>query len=158
MSGFWNHAPCINRRNVFFSRSSLHRFLSVHPHIRGAYVTVKENRAAEGGSSPHAWGLVSTMKPPEKNRTVHPHMRGAYDRLPAYQGQPIRFIPTCVGLMPSVSSSLAISAGSFPQARGLCLRSAPRSGRRPYPPGVFSPQYPWRPSPGTGSSRCRPWP
>ena len=30
---------------------------SVHPHIRGAYITVAEFIKLGGGSSPHTWGI-----------------------------------------------------------------------------------------------------
>ena len=71
---------------------------SVHPHIRGAYVTLSTTTKNIYGSSPHTWGIPDQGRFPgrfcrfiptyvghtnERNEnanrsTVHPHIRGAY--------------------------------------------------------------------------------
>ena len=73
-------------------------YSSVHPHIRGAYLTTCTLALSPSGSSPHTWGIqrlqISTGQllrfiptyvghtragsPPILRRTVHPHIRGAY--------------------------------------------------------------------------------
>src|SRR5690606_8599773 len=49
----------------------------VHPHVRGAHITVVDRRRARGGPSPRAWGSLAQR--------------------PDHVG-PGRSIPTCVGL------------------------------------------------------------
>ena len=79
--------------------SFAHGFISVHPHLRGAYVKSTREWLEDLGSSPPTWGIRlcfsgsnrdiwfiptyvghtlwrSGRKP---NSTVHPHLRGAYD-------------------------------------------------------------------------------
>ena len=71
---------------------------SVHPHIRGAYITNFSRRLSYIGSSPHTWGILDTGNvvfysyrfiPTYVGHTliplatviffsVHPHIRGAY--------------------------------------------------------------------------------
>ena len=78
------------------SKTSLAR--SVHPHVRGEYVTAHARHIGKGGSSPRAWGiLLDDMGGDTKVRfiptcvgntcpmplarpvtTVHPHVRGEY--------------------------------------------------------------------------------
>ena len=78
------------------------RFLSnkrsVHPHMRGEYIEDHGGKFDDGGSSPHAWGILSVhakLEPPPRfiptcvgntgdcvpcgrHDPVHPHMRGEY--------------------------------------------------------------------------------
>ena len=97
-------------------------FLTVHPHIRGAYILERRLQGIYRGSSPHTWGIrlyryLGMVPPP-----VHPHIRGAYERnshvsSPPYGSSPhtwgipehchvvqsqARFIPTYVGHTPQV--------------------------------------------------------
>ena len=71
---------------------------SVHPHIRGAYLTTCTLALSPSGSSPHTWGILTatqtktetarfiptyvghtfSMMPMQNSGAVHPHIRGAY--------------------------------------------------------------------------------
>ncbi len=53
---------------------------TVHPHVCGEHLFIHDDRAITGGSSPRVWGTLSEME--EKSRWS-------------------RFIPTCVGNIPS---------------------------------------------------------
>ena len=53
------------------------------------------------GSSPHAWGRCCSSLIFASFSAVHPHMRGADALLPDVLAIRIRFIPTCVGQMPT---------------------------------------------------------
>ena len=90
---------------------------SVHPHIRGAYITNSLIMMDDSGSSPHTWGIHSAVIQGGQRNTVHPHIRGAYVigpatnrpehgssphtwgilRIAAPIRTPTRFIPTYVG-------------------------------------------------------------
>ena len=52
--------------------------LSVHPHIRGAYVHRYGLSVIGGGSSPHTWGIRLPVSGSTSTLPVHPHIRGAY--------------------------------------------------------------------------------
>ena len=73
--------------------------ISVHPHIRGAYLLVVARHVKTSGSSPHTWGIrkyysiryqlfrfiptyvghtIAVFKQ-VPGKAVHPHIRGAYD-------------------------------------------------------------------------------
>ena len=84
--------------------------LTVHPHIRGAYVSSVRFLSRTFGSSPHTWGILAChfycrqssrfiptyvghtgrISPPPPAPTVHPHIRGAYKyakiRTPKHSG------------------------------------------------------------------------
>ena len=72
--------------------------LSVHPHVRGAYIVLMAGMATGFGSSPRAWGLRRCGF--DWCRLVHgssPRAWGLrYGRTKEHKA--IRFIPTCVGL------------------------------------------------------------
>ena len=73
-------------------------FKSVHPHIRGAYITLASPKVPVTGSSPHTWGIPLPCMARRRTRrfiptyvghtqnpnnganqqAVHPHIRGAY--------------------------------------------------------------------------------
>ena len=91
--------------------------VSVHPHIRGAYLPVFFLVTAFVGSSPHTWGIRFPLGWSTPTRPVHPHIRGAYPLqdvrisksvgssphtwgipcAPLIEGDVNRFIPTYVG-------------------------------------------------------------
>ncbi len=98
---------------------------SVHPHMRGEHVLLRNFADALGGSSPHAWGTwfqvrtasqsgrfiptcvgnISGSNAPPHRWAVHPHMRGEH----------------------SVRSSRNLRlVGSSPHAWGTCGRALPR--------------------------------
>ena len=51
---------------------------TVHPHIRGAYISKSVLVAPGSGSSPHTWGIRSSGFRLVALYLVHPHIRGAY--------------------------------------------------------------------------------
>ena len=53
-------------------------YSSVHPHIRGAYLTTCTLALSPNGSSPHTWGILTSSRTIRKSLAVHPHIRGAY--------------------------------------------------------------------------------
>ena len=91
--------------------------VTVHPHLRGEYVSRRTARNCGSGSSPLAWGIHLNNAPyttirrfiptcvgntPYISRvvyhsSVHPHLRGEYGKCPASCSLCSRFIPTCVG-------------------------------------------------------------
>ena len=80
-------------------------YSSVHPHIRGAYLTTCTLALSPSGSSPHTWGILLQFTPTQSSPRfiptyvghtkncftmqqtppVHPHIRGAYS--PHHGGQ-----------------------------------------------------------------------
>ena len=100
------------------------RWITVHPHMRGADVNGYPIRSGCCGSSPHAWGRccsswsgcpgvrfiptcvgqMSHSPPCPQSGAVHPHMRGADLRFFHHALDAERFIPTCVGQIPAVRS------------------------------------------------------
>ena len=64
---------CVGNTMTYIFQDSLS---SVHPHVRGEYVTAFSAAPTPFGSSPRAWGIL----PPEYQYSLH-----------------FRFIPTCVG-------------------------------------------------------------
>ena len=82
-------------------RTVRENFITVHPHIRGAYLRPHTSRYSGIGSSPHTWGIqaVNLLRPqiirfiptyvghtpgsrcPAHCGSVHPHIRGAYTRI-----------------------------------------------------------------------------
>ena len=51
---------------------------SVHPHIRGAYRSLRKPPTMSSGSSPHTWGIPPAHGDEPRTLLVHPHTRGAY--------------------------------------------------------------------------------
>src|SRR5262245_36064194 len=71
---------------------------AVHPHMRGAHISLMNTMLPTNGSSPHAWGTplpmtaqsysirfiptcvghTMSLRPTTTRRPVHPHMRGAH--------------------------------------------------------------------------------
>ena len=98
-------------------RTVRENFITVHPHIRGAYLRPHTSRYSGIGSSPHTWGIPSCPQWSSPCSAVHPHIRGAYMGRPAkiyvkngssphtwgirlvrpVSVQDVRFIPTYVG-------------------------------------------------------------
>ena len=92
-------------------------YSSVHPHIRGAYLTTSTLALSPSGSSPHTWGILLQFTPTQSSPRfiptyvghtkncftmqqtppVHPHIRGAYLSLCFQAAHIVRFIPTYVG-------------------------------------------------------------
>ena len=76
--------------------------ITVHPHVRGEYDTLKLHDQSAYGSSPRAWGILTThstqnssiwfiptcvgntsrLPSPLSTRPVHPHVRGEYVLVP----------------------------------------------------------------------------
>ena len=112
---------------------------TVHPHMRGEYLSLARKAAAPSGSPPHAWGIlhydglsltVSRFTPTCVGNTlpvratlphipVHPHMRGEY--VPAFHPalRPRRFTPTCVGNTADGNGAFIRHCGSPPHAWGI---------------------------------------
>ena len=72
---------------------------TVHPHVRGAYVLGFMICKQHYGSPPRAWGLYFPKALVCPLGAVHPHVRGAYASSNVISVPPLRFTPTCVGLM-----------------------------------------------------------
>ena len=54
------------------------KIYSVHPHIRGAYLSDQVDGVNINGSSPHTWGILIFVGVDVCCGAVHPHIRGAY--------------------------------------------------------------------------------
>ena len=77
------------------------RLLSVHPHIRGAYVVVDVNGGALTRFIPTYVGHTPKFGAGRSESAVHPHIRGAYKPIMASIPGIPRFIPTYVGHTPA---------------------------------------------------------
>ena len=75
---------------------------TVHPHMRGEYMSGMSDDAMDSGSSPHAWGIRPNL--------CHGHASG-------------RFIPTCVGNTPGQEARLGHSP-VHPHMRGEYLNGS----------------------------------
>ena len=78
---------------------------------------------AQFGSSPRAWGRFCSAKLAYAPFPVHPHVRGADGVCGDELVDHLRFIPTCVGQMAKIQTTLCISPGSSPRAWGRSLIS-----------------------------------
>ena len=75
---------------------------SVHPHVRGEYLTAEGEMSSEVGSPPRAWGIRTPLRIAHAGQQVHPHVRGEYGGGWVYIWDELRFPPTCVGNTPGV--------------------------------------------------------
>ena len=95
---------------------------TVHPHIRGAYLTTCTLALSPNGSSPHTWGILwGGATTPTRLRfipTYVGHTPNFCLRLPVE----IRFIPTYVGHTYTSASRSAAARGSSPPTWGIQLR------------------------------------
>ena len=74
-----------------------HRNTSVHPHMRGEYITIGSNGSPHLGSPPHAWGIrISCLTAAGIFCGSPPHAWGI-TLSPARRRGARRFAPTCVG-------------------------------------------------------------
>ena len=142
------------------------RNLSVHPHVRGVYVGIlgadddpkrfiptcvgfmRSTSFMAGlmfGSSPRAWGLCGKAQGARPTRSVHPHVRGVYAERVWFLVYPERFIPTCVGFMTAIHSTV-FRCTVHPHVRGVyCFRASTVSsetGSSPRAWGLFQHQCP----------------
>ena len=60
------------------SMPSAWNWLTVHPHLRGAYLFQFRHGTPQIGSSPPTWGIRKPAPPSSLPIAVHPHLRGAY--------------------------------------------------------------------------------
>ena len=128
---------CVGNTSTVLSRTAL---TPVHPHMRGEYFIISDERRTRFGSPPHAWGIplevirvCETVRftptcvgntPPRRTgrraRSVHPHMRGEYlmskPRVASADGSP----PHAWGI-PVMTSCSSISPGFTPTCVGNTL-------------------------------------
>ena len=83
------------------SKHTRTRCTTVHPHMRGEYMSTTASPTPVPGSSPHAWGILNQQ---------------------AKRGHCNRFIPTCVGNTSRRPVNCSRIYGSSPHAWGIRTR------------------------------------
>jgi len=91
---------------------------TVHPHVRGDYISRSSILHLHRGPSPRAWGLRKRCSGILSMNTVHPHVRGDYvPHVP--EQQPCAVHPHVRGDYRTMRCSNAASFGPSPRAWGL---------------------------------------
>ena len=101
--------------------------ITVHPHIRGAYIPCQRGQKLRSGSSPHTWGIQLPAQAVQVDSRFIPTYVGHTFRSSPRQTPP-RFIPTYVGHTPG-SRCPARCGSVHPHIRGAYVYSSSNLSR-----------------------------